>query len=106
MTVQERHGMWKQRITQYRSSSLSARTWCEQQSISLSALRYWITRFNKEQQESKDIQWVSMEEALSLGDQEGASDISIQIGNVTIGIRNNFSEDALFRVLKVLKTYA
>lgn len=106
MTVQERHEMWKHHISEYRSSGLSASIWCEQQKVSLSALRYWITRFNKEQDENKDIQWVSMEEALSLGDPKDIPDITIQIGNATIGIRSNFSEDVLLRVLKILKAYA
>lgn len=74
--------------------------------ISLSALRYWITRFNKEQQENKDIQWVSVEEALSLRDQKETPDITIQIGNAIVGIHNSFSEDVLFRVLKVLHANA
>ena len=106
MTVHEKYEMWKQRIAEYRSSSLSAGTWCEQQSVSLSALRYWVTRFNKEQQENKDIQWVSVEETLSLRDQKDTPDITVQIGNTIVGIHNSFSEDALFRVLKVLHAYA
>lgn len=106
MTVQERRVMWKQRVEEYRSSNLTADKWCEQQSVSISALRYWITRFNKEQPEIKDIQWVSVEEALSLRSQEDTPDITIQIGNATIGIRNNFSDDTLFRVLKILNAYA
>ena len=106
MTVKERYEMWKQRIAEYHSSSLSAGTWCEKQSVSLSTLRYWIMKFNKEQQSSKDIQWVSVEEALSLRDQKEIPDITIQIGNAIVGIHNRFSEDTLFRVLKVLHAYA
>lgn len=41
--------LWKLRIREYRNSGLTAREWCSQNSFTVSTLRYWIYRLNKEQ---------------------------------------------------------
>ena len=41
--------LWRLRINEYRSSGLSAQEWCRQNSYTVSILRYWIYRLNKEQ---------------------------------------------------------
>jgi len=47
MDSQERKRTWEQKISEYRSSGVSATVWCEQNNIKISALRYWISRLNK-----------------------------------------------------------
>lgn len=46
-TPSSRQELWQSRISAYRSSGLTAKAWCDQNNVSISSLRYWITRFNK-----------------------------------------------------------
>lgn len=46
-TFQSRQELWQSRIFAYRSSGLTAKDWCEKNQVSLSALRYWITKTNR-----------------------------------------------------------
>ena len=45
-TFQSRQELWQSRISACRSSGLTAKDWCEKKQVSLSALRYWITKSN------------------------------------------------------------
>ena len=42
--------LWRVRIDQYRSSGMTAKDWCISKDLSVSSLRYWITKFNKSEQ--------------------------------------------------------
>ena len=46
-TFQSRQELWQSRISAYRSSGLTVKDWCEKNQVSLSALRYWITKTNQ-----------------------------------------------------------
>lgn len=105
MDSQERKRTWEQKISEYRSSGVSTTAWCEQNNIKISALRYWISRLNKEKRETTNIQWISMDDALAMNASDTTS-IVIKIGKASVHVTPSFSENTLLRVLKVLHTYA
>ena len=106
MDSQERRRIWEQKISEYRSSGVSAAVWCEQNNIKISTLRYWISRLNKEKRETTSIQWISMDDALAMHEASDTTSIVIKIGKASVHVSPSFSENALSRVLKVLHTYA
>jgi len=94
---------WKQLISEYRSSGLTAKAWCELNQKSIHKLRYWITQFNKEKSSGESgPQWFSfsMQEHDTLN-----SPIILKIGTITIEVAAGFYKNVLVNVLSVVQNY-
>lgn len=106
MSISEKNDLWKKRISEYRASNLIARVWCEKNNVSITSMRYWITKFNKES-DQRETQWVSVKESPELIDSSpNTSLITINTGSYSIGIPDGFQQETLIRILRVLGTYA
>ena len=100
--------IWRLRINDYRSSGLSALEWSSQNSFSLSALRYWITRLNKNQLshegDSKPIfAELPMRAAASF---LGAPPVTIYMGTIRIEIMDSCHPDLLSNLIGILRNHA
>lgn len=100
--------LWRLRINDYRSSGLTALEWSNQNSFSLSALRYWITRLNKKQPshegDSKPI-FAEMP-MLTATSFLGAAPITIYMGTVRIEIMDSCHPDLLSNLIGILSNHA
>ncbi|WP_416197724.1 MAG: hypothetical protein ACFWUA_09135 [Sporanaerobacter sp.] len=68
---EEERKLWTKRIEDYRASGLTAVKWAEENNVSVHTLRYKITQFNKEkEQTSKKIQWASIVSEKSVENKE------------------------------------
>jgi len=63
MSISEKSELCRQRISEYQASNLTAHTWYKQDSVFITALRYWITKFNKES-DKQDTQWISVKKCV------------------------------------------
>ena len=105
MSSAEKSNLWKRRIEEYRVSNLTARDWCEQRQVSYSSLKYWITKFNKESV-CQETQWVSLQESIKVTDTKPKSVITINHGDFSIDVQDEFKPETLISVLKVIGAYA
>lgn len=97
--------IWKTRINDYRKSKKSAIKWCEENNISVSALKYWITKFNKE--ESKCFnkpEFVPIATAKNI-DNESSASATIKFGRVSIDVLDGCKADTIKTILDVLNSY-
>lgn len=49
-----RYELWMKRIQDCRESGLTQKEWCEQNQISVSSFRYWISKMNKKNMDDSD----------------------------------------------------
>ena len=63
---EQKHQLWKERISEYESSGLSVPAWCKEQQIPTHQMRYWLRKFrNAETNDSKSdkaaSRWVELD---------------------------------------------
>lgn len=97
--------IWGIRVNEYRKSKKSARKWCEENNISVSALKYWITKFNKEENG-----YFSKPEFVPIGiaeniDNEFSASVTIKFGKISIDVLDGCKPDTIKTILDVLNSY-
>lgn len=92
---------WKKLISDYQSSGLTYRAWCEKNNKSLSALHYWLKKLNQtESNNQSEQQWVS----ISLKEQAIKHPaIILKIDNITIEILEGFNKSVLTDILSIVQ---
>ena len=100
----EKRTIWEEHIKAYRSSKLSAAVWCEQNNVSVHALRTWITKFNKESNaSSRPNDWISVEISNTASKSKvNPSGICINIGSASIDVSSSFDPETLETVIEIL----
>lgn len=96
--------LWQSRVDSYRASSKSAKIWCTENNISVSALRYWITKFNHEKTDSFDNpEFVP----ISTGTMavRSFSSATIKFCMISIEISDGCHPDTIRTILDVLRSY-
>ena len=102
MTEEERK-LWTKRIEDYRASGLTAVKWAEENNVSVHTLRYKITQFNKEkEQTSKKIQWASIVSEKSVENKETYPSLKVTVGKATIEVAKGFDSDTFKDVVRIL----
>ena len=93
---------WRERISTYRKSGLSAKVWCDEAGVSFSSLKYWITRLNKANPKPAETKWtqVNIVDTAPLV----SSTIIIHVGVARIEVLSGFDKALLTEVLKVAKS--
>jgi hypothetical protein len=101
---------WQSNINEYRSSGLTAENWCQTHNLSVSTLRYWITKIKKESLfqdvditpafAKVDIKELS---SFSLG---GSSPVTIRLGSLEISVSNHCHPELLSNLIDILTAYA
>lgn len=102
---------WKQHINNYRKSNLSAKNWCKENQISYHALKYWITKFNKEKKQLhktvnaiEEKHWIDIvPNKLHAPTEKCLSGVQVHIGQYQIDVAKGFDQDTLRKVTHILK---
>jgi len=98
------HELWESRVNDYRTSNKTARLWCEQNNITLSSLKYWITRLNKEQATSFDNPEFALISTNNVNSEIFPS-ATISFGMISIDITDRCQPDTIKTILDVLNSY-
>lgn len=106
MSISSSSEIWRERIANYRSSNLKAKEWCNKNNLSLSTLRYWIHKFNKETATSDDFSSGFVPVTSSGIMIHPSTPIVIRIGKISIDVTDGCHPDTLHTVLEALGTYA
>ena len=99
---------WRLRIKEYRSSGLAAAEWCNQNSLSLSILRYWIVRLNKKQSSHEKVSEpvFAALPALTATSFLGTAPVTIHMGTIRIEIMDSCKADLMSNLIGILTNYA
>ena len=90
---------WLRKAKEYRASGLSMKKYSMKTEINVYQLQYWVTKFKLRQKDDSERSFVKVKM-----DKPIISDIPMKLtyGKLSIEISDNFSEDFLLRVLKVV----
>ncbi len=110
---QRTHTMWNNRLSEWEQRGLSQSKYCKDNNVNLRNFQYWKRKFKilnnpevaKKQTEVKVVQLknesIVSEQFNFLND---SNPINLIINNIKVELKNNFSEEALRKLIKVLKT--
>ncbi|QZY57179.1 IS66 family insertion sequence element accessory protein TnpA [Crassaminicella profunda] len=101
---------WAQRILDCRESGMSIKKWCNQQGLKDSTYHYWVkklkTSHNKDKVACQQFAEIVLEDTnnrKSLVLQTTGYKLSLNYGDYSIGIADDFNPSTLAELLKVLK---
>jgi len=94
----EKSKLWSKHVLAYQNSGLPAPEWCKKNNIILGRLRYWVSKFNKENNHQQT-EWISLNQPSI---PSSIPSIKIQTGNISIEIPDGFQPETLNSVFKVL----
>ncbi len=99
--------LWVHRINNYRASGLTAQVWCQQNSYSVSTLRYWISTLKKKYLREKDSEPMFAEVPIyTSGPLIGAAPVTIHMGTIRIEILDSCHPDLLSSLIEILANHA
>lgn len=107
------HNMWINRLSEWEKSGLSPSKYCKDNNFNLRNFQYWKRKYKllnnpevpQKHTEVKVVQLknesISSEKFNFFND---PSPINLIISNIKVELKNNFSEDALIRLIRVLRS--
>ena len=106
---EENRRLWQARLSDLAESGMTQKQWCEQHSINISALRYWIRQTNKikHRQERRSGEWLTVttntlaEPDPGTGGSNG--DITVSYGAYRVEINESANPEGIYNVLRILK---
>ena len=109
-TFQSRQELWQSRIFAYRSSGLTAKDWCEKNQVSLSALRYWITKTNrsgeKDEPASSETVFAKLPSEEEIAKVMGNAPVTIFSNGLRIELSAGCPADMMSTLIRVLRSNA
>jgi len=100
MTKEEKRIFWTEKISEYRSSGQTAKAWSKDNNLSVHALRYWIIKFNKENNKSNES--VEFKPLITELPSSLESPIRVSIGPAVIELTRGFDETTFERIITIL----
>ncbi len=101
MTRKEKRNLWEDRLAAFEESDQPATKWCQENEINLHSFRYWKKKLRSELSTQSLTNWVSVEVEESC--YVGNAQLSIQVGRASIEVPENFNQNHLANVLKVVQ---
>ena len=98
--------IWKERISDYRSSNLKAQEWCDKNNLPITSLRYWICKFNKGANDSHNLVSEFVPVTAPGIMINSIAPIVIRFGNISVDVSDGCHPDTLRNVLEALGAYA
>lgn len=103
--------LWQSNINDFRSSGLTAGTWCQNHNCSISTLRYWTTKFQRETISSTEetlpafakVDTSKLAASFSLN---GSAPVTIRLGGLEISVSDNCHPELLSNLIGILHNYA
>ena len=106
MINNSKNEIWKERVTDYRSSNLKAQDWCDKNNLSIKTLRYWVRKINKEaitcDNTTHEFVPITTSEIMRIP----AAPVIIRFGNISIDVSDGCHPDTYRNVLEALRIYA
>lgn len=104
MNLEDKRTLRIQQIEEYRASGLKAAEWCEQNQLSIHALRYWIRKMNQEQTEvtCTETQWLAVPEGPDF-QPITKNPLVLTIGDVSIQVPAHFHPETLEQVIRIVR---
>lgn len=101
------HRAWESRISEFRMSGQSRKTWCEANQVSLHQFHYWFGKLSRQesQSHSQPGNWamIELKESYQDGKRSREGALSVRIGPAVIEVRDGYSPSLLLDVVKVLR---
>ena len=111
MKTNDLQELWEKRLSDYRSSGLTQKKWCEQNNIGYGQFRYRLYELAKKKEnrpdkkerfkkENTSTEWIEVQsEEISNGEK---ADIMIRIGRVSVEVNNGVDVRTLTNVMKAI----
>lgn len=104
MKLNENKELWIQRVGEFKSSNLSQTTWCAENDIKVSSLRYWLKKLDTKSVVEPDNSSDGFEFAsVSITEDQTSIAVTLEIKDVKISITNDYDEGLLLKLIKTLK---
>lgn len=100
--MNDKRAYWMKHYQDYQSSGLSVPKWCKKNDIPANTLRYWIKKFDNNENESKQTKWATVIPALENEIKE-TKPLKVTIGNAIIEVVSGFDHDTLKILIGILK---
>lgn len=105
-----KRAFWQSNIDNYQNSGLTLENWCQNNNITISSIRYWITKFNKEAliQADENIPVFARVETTRVPNfsLNGSAPVIIRLGSLEISISDNCHPELLENLVGILSAYA
>lgn len=104
MKLNENKELWVQRVEEFKSSNLNQTTWCEENEIKVSSLRYWLRKLDPNSVVKPDNPSDGFEFAsVSITEAQISSAVTLEIKDVKLSIVKDYDEMLLLKLIKTLK---
>jgi hypothetical protein len=98
---QERHQLWRERITAFRSSGQSVREWCTGNGIRPQQMWYWLRRLETKHPEGDSPTWLQAVVNVGAVSQDTGG-LIVRVGKAAIEVRPGFHPELLSQVVRTL----
>jgi len=102
LKLDENREIWIKRVEEYKSSGLSQKTWCEENGIKATSLRYWVMKLNNKSAtrlNDSSIEFASV----SITEEQSFPAVVLEIKDVKLSVTSNYDEILLIKLIKTLK---
>ena len=107
---EENQRLWEARLSELKKSGQTHKSWCEQNGIAYSTLRYWVSRINKEKNQRAregDKKWLTLEVSdlpeESRGYEAASGIMTVNHGGFQIDIRAGADPAQIYNILRIIK---
>lgn len=99
MTLDEQSRIRRQQVNDYRASGQTAAAWCTENNLNINTLRYWLTKFNREDKaDLKQETFIELKQAYVK-----EVPIIIKIGAVSIELYSGFQSETLREAIAAIR---
>ena len=104
MKIDESREIWTSRVSDFKSSNLTQKAWCEKNDIKVSTLRYWIRKIRSAASTpEEDSGFCGFEFASVCVSEASAPALVMEINGVKLSIAEDFDEMLLIKLVRTLK---
>lgn len=97
---EDRRQLWKKRVSAFKESGQSARSWCKANELKEHQLRYWLEKYDPVEKTTSVSKWISVEVEEKPINQD--STITIKVEQATIEVKPGFDPALLRDVVRAL----
>jgi len=92
----------RQQVSDYRSSGKTVTTWCSENNIKVSTLRYWLNKFKREA--GVDVEQEAFIEFKQQGSTSKETPLIVKIGAVSIELYPGFKAETLREAIAAIRS--
>lgn len=100
MALREQSMIRRQQVKDYLASGQAAATWCSENNLKISILRYWLTKHNRETK--ADLNQETFIELKAVSTQEVP--VIVKIGEVSIELYSGFQAETLREAIAAIRS--